>query len=550
MSTPKKVFILGLDGGTFDIILPLVEKGDLPHISQLLQRGAWGRLESTIHPSTPIAWTSFMTGLNPGKHGIYDFIIAKDNDYGFKLSTAADRFESTMWDYMGGFDKKTVVVNVPYTYPPDKINGIMISGLDAPMSRRDIATPPEIYDDLVNEFGEYIMDWTFPTGWRYDLKAYREKLFKTIKFRVESGLYLFKKYPWDCFTIVFNPIDHVQHIFWDAGEEGKEIICGAYRQFDHCLGEFLRVLDDDTVILMMSDHGAGAIDRVFYMDTWLKSEGYLKYNDAALKSRSLFLNLGKKGRTFLRRNLPISAKKLLRYLMPGLREKVESSLATLNVDWSKVTAYSAGYYGNIFINLKGVKPMGTVEPADYDALCEEIANKLYALKDPDTGDMVVERVYRKHEIYTGPYLKYAPDIIIKWKDYSTYTEKGIENEEDSQIFGRNAKAESSDYPLTGTHRLNGIFIAAGPGIKQAGEVTHLRIYDLFPTILYIMGLPVPDDRDGRIITEIFDEEFSSRNPPKYTSIKTGSEKNRGEAVLTSEQEESVAERLRSLGYIE
>src|SRR3990170_2119217 len=127
MSTPKKVFILGLDGGTFDMILPLVEKGELPHMSQLLQKGAWGRLESTIHPSTPIAWTSFMTGLNPGKHGIYDFIIAKDNDYGFKLSTAADRFESTMWDYMSGFDKKTVVVNVPYTYPPDKINGIMIS---------------------------------------------------------------------------------------------------------------------------------------------------------------------------------------------------------------------------------------------------------------------------------------------------------------------------------------------------------------------------------------------------------------------------------------
>ena len=236
--------------------------------------------------------------------------------------------------------------------------------------------------------------------------------------------------------------------------------------------------------------------------------------------------------------------------MPGLREKVESSLATLDVDWSKVTAYSAGYYGNIYINLKGIKPMGTVDPGDYDSVCEEISNKLYSLQDPDTGDKVVEKVYRKNEIYSGPYLKYAPDIVIKWKNYSTYTEKGIEIEDKTCIFGRSAKAESSDFPMTGTHRLDGIFMASGPGIRKTGEVTNLRIYDLFPTILYYMGLPIPDDREGRVMTEIFDQDLIRQNPPKYTSKKTDNKKERGEPVLTPEQEESVAERLRSLGYIE
>jgi len=519
-------------------------------MTRLMQNGAWGRLESTIHPSTPIAWTSFMTGLNPGRHGIYDFILGRENDYGFTLSTAADRAESTLWDYMGGLGKKAIVLNVPYTYPPDKINGIMISGLDAPMSRREISSPPEIYDELVKVMGSYIMDWTFPTGWRYDVPLYREKIFSTLKFRAESGLYLLKKYPWDCFTIVFNPIDHVQHIFWNAGEEGKEIIYESYRQFDHYVGEFLKALDSETIIMMMSDHGAGAIDRVFYMDAWLQKEGYLRYDDSVLKSRSLFMRLGKKGRTLLRRNIPISVKKSLRYLLPGLREKVESSLATLDVDWSKVTAYSAGYYGNIYINLKGIKPMGTVDPGDYDSVCEEISNKLYSLQDPDTGDKVVEKVYRKNEIYSGPYLKYAPDIVIKWKNYSTYTEKGIEIEDKTCIFGRSAKAESSDFPMTGTHRLDGIFMASGPGIRKTGEVTNLRIYDLFPTILYYMGLPIPDDREGRVMTEIFDQDLIRQNPPKYTSKKTDNKKERGEPVLTPEQEESVAERLRSLGYIE
>lgn len=546
----KKVFILGLDGGTFDVILPLIEANDLPNMAKLLKGGAWGRLESTIHPNTPIAWTSFMTGLNPGRHGIYDFIIPKENDYGFRLTTAADRHADTVWGYMGMFGKKAIVVNVPYTYPPDKINGIMISGLDTPMVRREMSSPPEIFDELSKHFGSYVMDWTFPTGWRYDLQSYRERVFKAIDFRSESGLYLLKKYPWDCFTLVFNPIDHVQHIFWNTEGEEKEIIFDAYRKFDECLGKFLSVLDSDTVFLMMSDHGAGAIDRVFYMDTWLEQEGYISYDTSILESKSLFLNMAKRGRTFLRRNLPISAKKFLRYLMPGLRERIESSITTLNIDWSRVKAYSAGYYGNIYINLKGTRPMGTVDPGDYDNLCEEIADKLYSLKDPETGERVVDKVYKKGEIYSGPYVNYAADIIIKWKDYSTYTEKGIENGEKYRIFGKKVKAESSDYPLTGTHRLKGIFIASGPGIKTAQELTNLHIYDLFPTILYIMGLPIPNDRDGRVITDIFEPDFLSKNPPGYTDAKPRDEKSRQKDILTSEQEKSIAERLRSLGYIE
>lgn len=550
MSAGKRVFILGLDGGTFDIILPLVEKGELPNISKLLSHGAWGELGSTIHPNTPVAWTSFMTGLNPGKHGIYDFIIAKENDYGFRLTTASDRRADTMWEFMGMSDKKVLVVNVPYTYPPDKVNGIMISGLDAPMARREISSPPEIYDEIKEEFGTYTMDWTFPVGWRYDLNGYQENLCKTIEFRMKSGLYLMKKYPWDCFALVFNSIDHVQHIFLDESEEGYKIIHNAYRLFDDCLGMFLDAIGDDVVVIMMSDHGAGPIKRVFYMDTWLRREGYYPHDQSGLRPKNLLLETAKKGRTFLRRNLPVSTKKFLRYLFPDLREKVESSISTLNIDWSKVKAYSAGYYGNIYINLKGVRPMGTVEQGDYNKLCEEIADKLYALEDPETSEALVEKVFRRDEIYSGPYVNLAPDLIIKWKNYSTFTKKGIDDSNGHSIFGKRLMAESSDFPLTGTHRLNGIFIACGPGIKPAGRIKPPHIYDLFPTVLFIMGVPIPDDRDGRVITDIFESDFLSKNPPQYSSTKPRDERSGQPEALTSEQEESVAERLRSLGYIE
>jgi predicted AlkP superfamily phosphohydrolase/phosphomutase len=550
----KKTFILALDGGTFDVILPLVERGDLPNIGRLMERGSWGRLRSTIHPITPAAWTSFMTGLNPGRHGVYDFVAPEGSGYGFRLTTALTCVEETLWSYLSRLDKRVIAVNLPFTYPPEKVNGVMISGLDAPMARREIASPPEVYDTLVGKFGEYVMDWTMPVGRRFNLAEYKENLWRTLEFRYESGQYLMTHYPWDCFMLVFNSTDHVQHVFWKAEPEARSIIDETYRRVDGYLGNLLGELDEDTTVLIVSDHGAGPIERVFYLDRWLEQEGYLVLSRSALSPGSLLVRLARKGRTLLRRHLPVSLKKLLRYALPGTRDRVETLIATRNVEWSKVKAYSSGYYGNIYINRQGDKPKGSVSAGEYDLLCSEISDKLMQIEDPATGERIVERVYRKDDIYSGEQVRYAPDLIIKWRDYSTYTEKGLEaasgGDTGSLFADRTLNVESSDYPLTGTHRIDGIFIAAGRAMRKSGEIESLSILDLFPTILHSLGQPIPDDRDGRVIEEIFDPGYFAEHPPDSVPATRVPPKRNGEdGGLNEDEEAAIAERLKGLGYL-
>jgi predicted AlkP superfamily phosphohydrolase/phosphomutase len=247
-------------------------------------------------------------------------------------------------------------------------------------------------------------------------------------------------------------------------------------------------------------------------------------------------------------------KKFLRYLLPGTRDRVEALIANCNVDWSRTSAYSSGYYGNIYINLEGTKTRGTVPARDYDRICSEIAEKLLGIEDPSTGERIVEKVYRKDELYSGNEVGYAPDLIIQWRDYSTYTEKGLEaaaGGNTGRLFAdRSLKVESSDYPLTGTHRIDGVFIAAGPAISKSGEVANLSILDLFPTILYTLGRPIPDDRDGRVIEEIFDPAYLAENPPAYVpAARVQSRRDGGEGGLSEDEEAAIAERLKGLGYL-
>ncbi len=543
----NKVLVFGIDGGTFDIILPMVEKGRLPNIAGILSGGAWGDLRSTIHPITPAAWSSFATGKNPGKHGIFDFSSPDPDSFSFKLQSAKERKGESFWMCLSRFGKKSIVLNIPFTYPPEKVNGIMISGFDSPGSNRSMAYPPGIYEELVGEFGKYTPDWTFPTGRKYDFDSYRREVISAIRQRTESSLYLLRKYPWDIFITVFNSIDHIQHVFFGMGEEGRKFIEEGYELMDKALGDFLEEIGQDTTVVIMSDHGAGEIKRFFYLDQWLEREGFLAYKDD-MGAGSLMRRVMKKGRYMLKRALPVKVRGYLRGRMPGVRDFVSSYSTGPETDWSRSYAYSGGMYGNIYINREGKSPGGIVKDSEYDDLCTEIISRLCNLQDPETDERVVEKVYRKEEIYHGPFLHMAPDLIIKWKDYAYFTKKGIDVK--GTVFGNELKLDSSDYPHTGTHRLNGIFMAKGPSIVAGKKVEGLQIIDVAPTILLLMNNPIPDDMDGRIITEIMRKDFLEDVSSEYCRSKgRGDTLSEGEA-LTPEEEASVAERLKSLGYID
>ena len=381
---PARIFVFGIDGATFDVISPMVASGRLPNLGRLLCEGSCGLLRSTIHPITPAAWSSFATGMNPGKHGVFDFSSPNRATYGVKLNNASDRRCESVWGRLSREKKHVAVVNVPFTYPPEAVNGILVSGFDTPGANRSMSHPREVYDELVARFGSYTPDWSFPAGRRYDPERYRQNVLDVIRQRGETTLFLMEKYPWDFFMTVFQSIDHVQHVFFGMGEWGLEFIRQAYEAVDHELGRVLERLDADTVVMVVSDHGAGDIRKVFFLDQWLERERYLVPKPGAMLEGFL-RQLGKRGRKLAKAILPTAARGYLRGRMPGMRDMVVSLSSSAPVDWSRTRAYSAGMYGNIFINLQGREAQGIVPQSEYAALCDEIRERLLRLEDPDSG---------------------------------------------------------------------------------------------------------------------------------------------------------------------
>ncbi|MBW2173068.1 MAG: alkaline phosphatase family protein, partial [Deltaproteobacteria bacterium] len=266
-----RVYVLGLDGATFDLIAPWVSRGELPNMKRLMDEGSHGSLMSALPAHSAPSWSSFITGKNPGKHGIFDFI----------------------WAIASRYDKKVAVVNVPMTFPPEKVNGIMISGMDAPGIDSNFTYPTALSGEIKRIIGDYSLEaglWSYINKGEINLAI--EKQHETIDKRFEVTKYLMNNYPWDLFVSVFTATDRVQHAFWkymDPGhplyrpEEAKkygDAILNVYRKMDHIVGYLLDHLSEDTVLFIMSDHGAGLCsNKTLYLNNWLCKEGLLEYKD-------------------------------------------------------------------------------------------------------------------------------------------------------------------------------------------------------------------------------------------------------------------------------
>jgi len=384
----NKVLVFGIDGATFDIIRPAIERGKMTNLKKLMDAGASGPLQSTIHPITPMAWTSFATGTNAGKHGIFDFARI-DNDR-ILLNNGCDRRMPAIWTHLTEQQRPSVVVNVPFTYPPEQINGVMVPGFEAPYVTRDVFHPESVYDDLLKEFGHYEFDWTFPIGRKLDVAGYREQCRKTIDHRGETSLHLLKNYPWDFFMVVFSTPDHVQHVFWKM-EDGHAAIEDIYDQCDQWLGRYLEAIDDDTTVVIMSDHGFGAIEKIVYLDNWLEQEGFLKRAQPGMKQKVIPAL-----KRTLQRVLPTSLRKRISGRLAGLKGRLEAQQFGGTLDWANTKAFSYGMYGNIYINAKGTWPHGIVEPDQYDAVCQQVIDRLMELGEDVEAHRQLSTLYWKH----------------------------------------------------------------------------------------------------------------------------------------------------------
>jgi len=550
MKNKNRVFVLGLDGASFNILDPLMKRGIMPNLLRITSKGVRANLKSTYPPLTPTAWSSFMTGMNPGKHGVYSWLKTITGEYDRRPVDTAEFYNDTLWKYLSDNGKKVGVLNVPMTYPPRELNGFIISGMDTPLDTK-CSFPEELYSELVNEIGDYKIevDWT-----KYTNKSRAEflkDLFYCTKKRHEATLHLIERDEWDFFMVVFVGLDRIQHFLWKSIEsvlEGKEDgeiereVSKYYNYIDTIIGDIVERLGSDTTLIMMSDHGFKPLHKSVQWNRWLNQNGYL------------FIKEGKK--KLLNKIIPIfhslginrkSVKSLLRFINidnQRISNKLDSySIDFGTVDWDKTKAYNAQPSG-IRINLKGREPSGAVSPGDeYDKLVSDLIENIKSFTDPETGARIVENVYRADEVYKGKYLAQAPDIVI---DYGSYPYESfttsVEATEELSIPTDDRK---------GVHDPDGIFVGHGKVFNSEVDIGPLDIIDIFPTILYLMGLPIPPDVDGRIAHEIiYNLNETKLRKENVTLQKENNEVDNDIKSRSPEEDKIIKDRLRGLGYID
>ncbi len=554
-----RMSIIGLDGATFRIIRPLVKEGKLPTLRKMMEAGAWGDLESTIHPLSPQAWASFMTGKNPGKHGIFEFVQHKPNSYDLHYVNGGFVQGRKLWEILSYAGKRVCVINVPFTYPPNSVNGCLVAGLDAPGPRSDFCYPPELLDELTQKFGEYKLR---RNPYKAKPETYLKEILEQFDYVLKVAKYLKAKESWDLFVVVFEATDLVQHFYWHyafpetfgiqppENKILKEAIVSVYERIDQGLGELLDLCSTDETVMVMSDHGFSPCRKIFFMDKWLHEQGYLTYGGTDGKAYTLtrFLHLA------FQKYFPNRFKDQIISRMPRLRDQMRSYLTTATIDWPRTKAFSLGIDStNIFINLEGRFPDGIVPRGrEYEELRQEIAEQLEGLTDPSTKERIVQRVFKREELYHGDCLSKAPDLLVTWKDFEYNTRRGYSGGGNGLLGSSLEFSDVSGYSSlqkSGTHHVDGIFIARGPMVRNRDACNGARIIDLAPTILYLLGESIPGDMDGRIIEDIIQDTFLLNNPIQH-GVDRDSDRKTTSTYYNESEQEYIRDKLKGLGYID
>jgi predicted AlkP superfamily phosphohydrolase/phosphomutase len=564
MPTPDyRVLIVGLDGATFDLMLPWIDEGHLPNLARILRSGAKSPLESTIPPITPCAWSSFMTGKNPGKHGLFDF-IEPHGKHGFRFTNASFREGETLWGCLSRYGRRVGVVNVPMTFPPEPVNGFLISGLDTPHELSPFMYPVEIRSELKQAGIRYRIDQQHLGNMRTDARrrAQLTDIRESEQARTAALQHLSEERPCDFRMIVYGSTDQVQHHFWHfmdpahdkhdpaGAAEFGDAIRNTYAHVDEQLGVLLDECDDDTIVMVMSDHGFGPMSNVrLRLNQILADSGLLKFEEGTAPSK-LKQSLAAWLDRMLRSTLSSDVKRRIAGMLPKLRTWFET-LDEAKIDWSKTSAYvNEAYRSSPAIWLNRLQEM---TDAEADELRDRIEEIMLALVDPETGDPVISSLERPQEIYHGPHAEKAPDLLPSW------WRDGFLLDQSSPAACGQPNVERSTTPIEGgvefaaSHRLDGVLMMSGGPIHADFSFDGAKIVDVTPTVLYLMGLPIPDDMDGRVLVEAIDPEFLATHPIRFEAVDDGeSYGDDGDSApvsFTDDESEMIAKRLQALGYI-
>lgn len=538
-----KLLIVGIDGATFDLVRPWAQAGHLPNLARLMEGGVSADLASTLPPVTSPAWPTFMTGCNPGKHGVFDFIQPTGADFSLVNSTKIR--QRTIWQRLSAAGYKVGVLNVPVTYPPQEVNGFMITGILSPKSGQ-ICYPADLIDRYRDRLGDYRVapNVQFKAGIE---KAYAQDIYDLIRVHGEWALALMESEPWDVLMVHFIALDIMMHAMWrymdrqhPRHEPGphEHAIRDGYRLVDDYVGRMLERVPEDTTVMVMSDHGFGPLHKIVNLNVYLMQKGLLKLKSDAvnrLKAAAFHMGLTPAGvyhmiETIGLQNLATRVSKQTR------NEVVGRFLSFDSVDWSRTVAYSMGHVGQIYLNVKGREPHGIVTAGTYERHRQEVIDALQALCD-ESGRPLVSKLILREETYQGPYAEKGPDIHLVLDDYNMIAFPMFAT--NNEVIADQIRGDS------GCHRREGIFIAHGPGVRANAQLDEVSILDLAPTVMALLDQPVPQIMDGRVLQGIFDQPLAVSFAD---TVDEDSVVHEGQG-LGDEDTRQIEDRLRSLGYL-
>jgi len=553
----RQVIVIGLDGATFDILSPLIDQGRLPNLEGLMKTGTWGRLRTVIPPGTGPAWSSIVTGLDPSNHGVFDLIVRADDSYNLAFLNASSLRAPTVWDLVGAFDGKALVLNVPMTFPPRKVNGCMISGLLTPLGSDNSTYPADLIGRIRRISPGYaiVPTRTYSPG---RMKPYLDEMASVVDSKARVAADLMKEGDWQFAMQVFNETDFLQHALWhvmdphhprhDASEHEAHIgrIHDFYVRIDSVVGDLIASAADDASVVVISDHGHGPLHEFIHANNLFLKAGLMKARKHPWSRLKYLLHkLGLTPLNAYRIGSSLGLGKLrmgLRWTSKGYGLLSRFFFSFADVDWKRTSAYaiSGGVYGGAFVNLKGREPIGAVEPEKYDEVRERIALVLSELRHPVDGGALISKVVKREDIYSGKFLAEAPDLYFLPRDPTVGVFGDFE-------FSSNKVVEPASSAISAQHRMEGIFLAKGPGIRQGAEVEGLRVIDVAPSLMYMMGLPIPRGLDGKLPESVFLAEELKARPPAYFDLEDVIKGADGERK--SMEDDSVKQRLKGLGYI-
>ncbi len=568
-TTPSRVLVIGLDGATFNLIHPLMDQGLLPNLARIMREGSWGELRSTIQPSSEQAWAAFMTGTNNGKFGVYGFQKRRPGTYQFDYVNGRSIDGRTLWRILSDRGKQVVVINVPMTYPPEPVNGVLISGLLTPSVHSKFTHPDGIYQELCEACGDYRIDVDIESGRMSEaqLLALADEALEMIRLRTCAALHLARTRPWDFFMVMYDASDRLAHKFWkywdvnhplhepDKADTLGQALPRIYQALDQAVGELWDALvEEDVTVYILSDHGFGPMEKAVYLNRWLAQKGYLTLkqgvsaNPREQAQRALRAGLRK---AVHRLDSPIvsTMKRWAFAHFPNLKGALYSSVAFAQVDWSKTQAYALGTMGNIYLNLQGREPEGIVTPGEEaERLIEQLMADLRDLRDPDTGEPVFFAVYRGKDLYHGPHAHEAPDVVgVKTHRYHVVTADWQSGDEIVVRLGEGLHFVSDQ---SGQHALEGVLFAQGPGIRAGHQVQNARLMDMAPTILYTLDEPIPEEMDGVALTDLFEPDALARRPIRFTSEQVEGPARGPEDEESEAEREAIRKHLAGLGYLD